>query len=98
MSAVELYLWGQDWSPLVVAETGTVMTFVYYPHKKTPDIIITMRGHPVHCMICMEDIPRTKPRTRRRTVMEAVSEHLKAHGRRTRKRNKSLDLILEPRP
>lgn len=88
--AVEVYAWGKEWSPLVIAGTGTVMTLVYYPHKATADVIMAVRGFPVRCLICGEDVAGTKPHTRQAYSRRALLEHLRGHGRRTRKQNPAL--------
>lgn len=86
-AAVEVFAWGKDWSPIIVVNTGSIMTLVYYPHKATGDVIITHRQHPAHCCICDEDIVGTRPHTRKAYAQTAFIAHLKLHGRRTRKRN-----------
>lgn len=90
MSAVQVWAWGEDWSPITIISTGSVLTAVYYPHKATGDVIITMRGHAVHCCICGADVPGTKPHTRPAYVQRALLDHLRGHGRRTQKRNSFL--------
>lgn len=84
---VEIYAWGEDWSPITVVSTGTVITAVYYPHKTTADAILSYKRHSVYCCMCESDVPGTKPRTRRRYAEIAILNHLKQHGRRTKKRN-----------
>lgn len=84
---VQVWAWGEDWSPITVVDSGSILTLVYYPHKAMGDIIITHRAHPVHCCICDEDVAGTKPHTRGKYRTRALVEHLKGHGRRTRKQN-----------
>ena len=80
------YAWGQEWSPIIIGNTGTVVVPIYYPQNSTADAVLTVKGSDVHCLICGADIPKTKRRTKHGQFV--LMEHLRAHGRRTHKQNK----------
>ena len=75
-------------APILMSQiaTGedTVMPFLFiqYPHRKTPEMMIAMKGHNVRCLDCQQDIPKTIRRTKHR--QRRIVDHVISHDRRKR--------------
>ena len=36
------------------------LLFIQYPHRKTPEMMIAVKGHDIRCLKCGHDISKTK--------------------------------------
>ena len=73
-------------APIRISQQGAFL-MVVYPHRKTPDLYIAIKGHNTACMQCEEgsqEIPKTKRRSVQST--ERLIAHIRTHDRRRKRR------------
>ena len=64
----------KDEGKTVIVRLFGPMVGVYYPYRKTGDLYVALKEHPIHCCQCDQDVPDGE-----------FLEHVKSHNREKRK-------------
>lgn len=61
---------------------GGPWVLVYYPYRKTPHLYVSLKGHPIFCTQCNQQIPKTQRRSVRQS--RRLWRHIAGHHRRAK--------------